>query len=89
MLFASRSLATFQESDTKLTGRKWFDCAECHQEQEDHQLLQTFDMVGTLTAIVGHGLLVTNARPDVCLQEMQEVLQERCQRIRGCVRRET
>lgn len=24
--------------------RKWFDCAECHQEQEDHQLLQKFDM---------------------------------------------
>ena len=26
-------------------GRKWFDCAECHQEQQDHQLLQKFDMV--------------------------------------------
>lgn len=26
-------------------GRKWFDCAQCHQEQEDHQLLQTFDLV--------------------------------------------
>jgi len=25
-------------------GRKWFDCAECHQEQADHPLLQTFDM---------------------------------------------
>lgn len=24
--------------------RKWFDCAECHQEQEDHQLQQKFDM---------------------------------------------
>ncbi|KAL2047939.1 hypothetical protein ABVK25_011208 [Lepraria finkii] len=24
--------------------RKWFDCAECHQEQEDHELLQKFDM---------------------------------------------
>lgn len=29
-------------------GRKWFECAVCHQEQEDHQLLQTFDMVSTL-----------------------------------------
>lgn len=28
------------------SGRKWFDCAECHQEQEDHELLQKFDMVG-------------------------------------------
>lgn len=26
-------------------GRKWYDCAECHHEQEDHQLLQKFDMV--------------------------------------------
>lgn len=62
MLFASRSLATFEESDTKPTGRKWYDCAECHQEQEDHQLLQTFDMVGTRAVTVGHGLPTTNAR---------------------------
>ncbi|KAI4671709.1 uncharacterized protein J4E78_000205 [Alternaria triticimaculans] len=25
--------------------KKWFDCAECHQEQSDHPLQQTFDMV--------------------------------------------
>ncbi|KIW42844.1 uncharacterized protein PV06_06352 [Exophiala oligosperma] len=24
--------------------KKWFDCAECHAEQESHPLLQTFDM---------------------------------------------
>ncbi|EGE79432.2 zinc finger protein [Blastomyces dermatitidis ATCC 18188] len=24
--------------------RRWFDCAECHQEQENHELLQSFDM---------------------------------------------
>ncbi|EXJ91904.1 hypothetical protein A1O3_00454 [Capronia epimyces CBS 606.96] len=24
--------------------RKWFDCAECHAEQEDHPLMQSFDM---------------------------------------------
>jgi len=24
--------------------RKWFDCAQCHHEQEDHELLQKFDM---------------------------------------------
>ncbi|KAL2213454.1 hypothetical protein CC79DRAFT_1391405 [Sarocladium strictum] len=25
--------------------KKWFDCAECHSEQEKHPLMQTFDMV--------------------------------------------
>jgi uncharacterized CHY-type Zn-finger protein len=25
-------------------GKKWFDCAECHAEQADHPLTQTFDM---------------------------------------------
>jgi len=25
--------------------RKWFDCVECHQEQEDHVLLQRFEMI--------------------------------------------
>jgi uncharacterized CHY-type Zn-finger protein len=25
--------------------KKWFDCAECHQEKEDHPLLQSFEMV--------------------------------------------
>ncbi|KAI0013961.1 zinc finger protein [Xylariaceae sp. FL0662B] len=24
--------------------RKWFDCAQCHYEQESHDLLQTFEM---------------------------------------------
>jgi len=24
--------------------RKWFDCAECHAESEDHPLMQSFDM---------------------------------------------
>ncbi|KAF2246291.1 hypothetical protein BU26DRAFT_521725 [Trematosphaeria pertusa] len=24
--------------------RKWFECAECHQENSDHPLLQSFDM---------------------------------------------
>ena len=26
-------------------GRKWFDCAECHAEQEAHALLQTLELV--------------------------------------------
>ncbi|WYZ40637.1 hypothetical protein EsH8_IV_000978 [Colletotrichum jinshuiense] len=25
--------------------KKWFDCAECHQEQEKHPLLQSLEMV--------------------------------------------
>lgn len=25
--------------------KKWFDCATCHQEKEDHPLLQSFEMV--------------------------------------------
>lgn len=27
-----------------ILGRKWFDCAECHQETADHPLLQSFEM---------------------------------------------
>ncbi|KAG5920433.1 hypothetical protein E4U61_007904 [Claviceps capensis] len=26
-------------------GRKWFDCAECHAEQEKHPLLQSFELI--------------------------------------------
>jgi len=26
-------------------GKKWFDCVDCHQEQEDHALLQRFEMI--------------------------------------------
>lgn len=25
-------------------GRKWFDCAECHHEVSDHDLMQSFEM---------------------------------------------
>lgn len=28
-----------------LPGRKWFDCAECHREQETHPLKKTTEMV--------------------------------------------
>lgn len=27
------------------TGKKWFDCVECHTEQESHPLLQRFEMI--------------------------------------------
>ena len=30
-------------------GRKWFDCSECHHESEDHPLLQSFDMVSSMS----------------------------------------
>lgn len=26
-------------------GRKWFDCVECHMEQEDHPLKESFEMI--------------------------------------------
>lgn len=26
-------------------GRKWFDCAECHYESEDHELLKRDEMI--------------------------------------------
>lgn len=26
-------------------GQKWFDCVDCHREQENHPLLQRFEMV--------------------------------------------
>ncbi|KAJ8123681.1 hypothetical protein ONZ43_g424 [Nemania bipapillata] len=26
------------------TGKKWFDCADCHHEQESHQLRQALEM---------------------------------------------
>lgn len=31
-------------SSLTLVGRKWFDCADCHRETEDHPLQQSFDM---------------------------------------------
>ena len=31
-------------TDERQSGRKWFDCAQCHHEQEDHPLLQKFEM---------------------------------------------
>lgn len=30
---------------SKDLGKKWFDCVDCHREQENHPLLQTFEMV--------------------------------------------
>ena len=35
---------------TITSGRKWFDCAECHAELEDHPLLQQFEMVSNCGA---------------------------------------
>lgn len=32
------------QTNCDISGRKWFDCAECHQEQESHPLLQSFEM---------------------------------------------
>lgn len=52
------------------TGRKWFDCAECHAEQENHPLLQTVEMVRSkLYLAVALPLM---SLTDFCLQEVQE-----------------
>ncbi|KAG6311121.1 hypothetical protein E4U44_004649 [Claviceps purpurea] len=34
-----------QQLHALLCGRKWFDCAECHAEQEKHPLLQSFELI--------------------------------------------
>ena len=31
-------------TDNQTKGRKWFDCAQCHHEQESHELQQSFEM---------------------------------------------
>jgi hypothetical protein len=28
-----------------LKNQKWFDCAECHQENEDHELMKSTEIV--------------------------------------------
>jgi uncharacterized CHY-type Zn-finger protein len=33
-----------ENEGSRQPGKKWFDCAECHAEQADHALTQTFDM---------------------------------------------
>jgi len=33
-----------QNRGSSRPGKKWFDCAECHAEQADHTLMQTFDL---------------------------------------------
>lgn len=30
---------------TSFSGRKWFDCVECHAEQEEHPLKESFEMI--------------------------------------------
>jgi uncharacterized CHY-type Zn-finger protein len=39
-------------------GRKWFDCAECHYEQESHPLRQQYEMVGDRPALMGFPMLL-------------------------------
>lgn len=31
-------------ADEARIGKRWFDCAQCHHEQESHDLLQTLEM---------------------------------------------
>jgi uncharacterized CHY-type Zn-finger protein len=41
------NLVVFQPPNhfTLHTGRKWFDCAQCHEEDESHPLKQSLEMV--------------------------------------------
>lgn len=48
------------------SGRKWFDCAECHAEQENHPLLQSFDMVSGSKAPRGRGTSLTTIKTFIC-----------------------
>lgn len=38
------TLRTFN-SYSCILGKKWFDCSECHTEQETHPLMQKFEMI--------------------------------------------
>lgn len=61
-----------------LQGRKWFDCAECHAEQEDHHLLRKTDMVGRMQYIF-MVILMINMR----LQTFA------CKKCKKCFRKDT
>jgi len=39
-----KDILNAQVSIRSLCCRKWFDCAECHHEQESHALLQSIEM---------------------------------------------
>ncbi|KAF7550209.1 hypothetical protein G7046_g8088 [Stylonectria norvegica] len=30
---------------SSISGKKWFDCVECHEEQENHPLAENFEMI--------------------------------------------
>jgi hypothetical protein len=44
----TQTLLLLENPSNKPPGRKWFDCAECHLETEDHPLLQKTEMVLSL-----------------------------------------
>lgn len=68
-------------------GRKWFDCAECHAEQEDHPLMQQFEMVWNQARRLNINFnVLTLWVTDVRLQKVQEMFPERYSRIRRLVR---
>ena len=55
---------------TMCSGRKWFDCAECHMEEADHPLLQHFDMVEWLQDLLRLEDPSLNFRLDIRMQKM-------------------
>ncbi|OXV10481.1 hypothetical protein Egran_01753 [Elaphomyces granulatus] len=46
-IIASTSSMRKWPSGLHAVSRKWFDCAECHREHENHPLQQSCELVGT------------------------------------------
>lgn len=64
-------------------GRKWFDCAECHQEQEEHRLQKSNEMVWLLKYNPAGSNGKESQDSDtwdlgVRMQEVQEVFPQGC-----------
>ncbi|KAI1078480.1 hypothetical protein F5B20DRAFT_582396 [Whalleya microplaca] len=44
MLYVQTLPSFYYDLHFDFLSRKWFDCAQCHYEQESHELLQSFEM---------------------------------------------
>ncbi len=62
LAFLESAVEDFTHGDS---GRKWFDCADCHHEAEDHPLLQSFDMVSSIS-MEGSALAITSLQTFAC-----------------------
>jgi uncharacterized CHY-type Zn-finger protein len=80
-MYGPSNMAAAENADSELTaqGRKWFDCAECHAESEDHPLMQSFDMASQRQHMLSPVYDLLLMRPDVHLQEMPKGVSKRHQ----------